>query len=224
MDCENAGTKCKINEQKLSSTESVRGFSYTPVRKDTVFSRETSVGSLFYRDRMVKRFTETTLWNEDWFIAMPRDYQFFWIFLKDDCDHAGIWRPNLARFNKLYDFKVEYKKALKYFNVNKERINVLKNGRWFIIGFIPFQYGMTLNSNSRVHKSILSLLKNNEVKLTSIRPQVDLIDSLKDKDMDKDKDKDNNNTYKTVKKSNMKANITNIDNNKYKEQEVVWKD
>jgi hypothetical protein len=146
---------------------------------------------------MAKRFTDTELWHEDWFIALPKDYRNFWIYIKDDCDHAGIWRPKIAGFNKLYECSVDLGKAFQLLNQdcdkNAQRIILLKNGRWFLIGFIPFQYGTTLNLLNRVHRSVYELLLENEVNLTSIRPQLEVIQGLKDKDKDKDKDKILNN-------------------------------
>lgn len=135
---------------------------------------------------MPKRFHDTDIWNEDWFIAIPKDYRAFWFYIKDKCDHAGIWRPNITTFNKLYDYQVESKKALELLNNGKERIKVLENGRWLIPDFIFFQYGNHLNLNNRVHLSILKVLETNNIKLTSIRGLLDLKDTLKDKDKDKD--------------------------------------
>lgn len=144
---------------------------------------------------MPKRFTETTLWDEDWFIALPKDYQLFWIHLKDACDHAGIWKPNVFKFNKLYNCNIDINDALTLINTEKKRLWVLSNGRWFIMGFIHFQYGDTMNENNRVHKSIMDLLRANNVlneiqdlNLTSNRPQLEDTQGVKDKDKDKDKD------------------------------------
>lgn len=143
---------------------------------------------------MSKRFHDTEIWGEDWFIAMPRDYRDFWLYIKDDCNHAGIWRPKVAGFNKMYDCTVSLKEALKYFNKDRieeeRRVEVLRNGRWFLCGFIPFQYGLRLNLGSPMHRSVYELLSANEVSLTSIRPQVEVIGRVKDKDKDRDKDKD----------------------------------
>ena len=93
---------------------------------------------------MAKRFTDTAIWDEDWFIALPKDYRELWFYIKDKCDHAGIWRPNIATFNKLFDCSAEGKKALELFNKDKERIIIIKGGRWFLPQFIPFQYGLHL--------------------------------------------------------------------------------
>lgn len=121
---------------------------------------------------------------------MPKDYKLFWQYVKDNCDHAGIWKPNVTGFNRLQECDVNLKTALEFFNGDKERIVVLKNGRWNLLGFIEFQYGKRLNAKNRVHKSVLKILEENEVNLTPTRPQLDLTQGLKDKDKDKEKDKD----------------------------------
>ena len=142
---------------------------------------------------MAKRFHDTEIWHEDWFLEMPKEYILFWIFIKDNCDHAGIWRPNRRRFEKLIEVKIELETAFKFFNVGRTRVAILPNGRWFIISFIPFQYGRILNVDNRMHKSILRILEENEVNLGSIRPLIEvkhspMIRGLKNKDKNKDKD------------------------------------
>ena len=117
---------------------------------------------------MAKRFTDTEIWHEDWFISIPKEYCLFWFFLKDACDHAGIWRPNIQSFNKLFECSLDASKALEILNAEKERIVVLKNGRWLLKNFIKFQYGVDqeqLSVNSPVHKGIIKSLLFNDVTL-----------------------------------------------------------
>lgn len=131
---------------------------------------------------MSKRFTDTQLWEEDWFIDLSTSHQILWLYMKDTCDHAGIWRPNLSKFRILFKQKVDLKEAIEKINRDKERVVFLTNGRLFLTGFIPFQYGGTLNLNSRMHLSVYQSLCTNGVKLTLIRPQIEVIDRVKDKD------------------------------------------
>ncbi len=119
-------------------------------------------------------------------MLLPKDYKLLFMYIKDTCDHAGIWKPNVGVFNKINDTDVCLKEALQIFNKEKERIHVLKNGRWFLTNFIPFQYGLVLNGNNRVHDSILRVLSFNGVNLRSIRPLIEVKDRVKDKDKDKD--------------------------------------
>src|SRR3990167_3775253 len=139
-------------------------------------------------NQMPKRFTDTELWEEDWFISLQKDHRVFWIFVKDNCDHAGIWKQNLTAFNRLFGYKVDFNQFLKAVNLDKQRVMKLKNGRYLLTGFIPFQYGVSLNLLNRFHLSVYNLLLENEVDLRSIRPQIEVIDRVKDKDKVKDKD------------------------------------
>ena len=55
---------------------------------------------------MAKRFHDTEIWKEDWFLSLPLNYREFWFYILDSCDHAGIWKPNFLVANSLYGFKV----------------------------------------------------------------------------------------------------------------------
>ena len=112
---------------------------------------------------MAKRFTDTTKWNEDWFLDLSISNKLFWIYICDNVDHAGIFKPNKRLFELLVGDKVNIKDFLNIINGEKERIKILENGRWYLTKFIEFQYGSKLNPNNRVHKSILKLLDTNNV-------------------------------------------------------------
>jgi transcription termination factor NusB len=150
---------------------------------------------------MAKRYHDTNIWEEDWFLSLSPNHMLFWLYVCDKCDHAGILRPNKSLFEKITTLKVDVDQFLDSVNsFDRVRIGVLDNGRWFLTGFIVFQYGKSLNTNNRVHKSIIEQLEKNQVDyksmcygldpfLTSKRDQVDPIDTLKDKDKDKEKNK-----------------------------------
>jgi len=112
---------------------------------------------------MAKRFTDTTKWNEDWFLDLSISNKLFWIYICDNADHAGIFKPNKRMFELLVGDKVNVKDFLSILNGEKERIKILENGRWYLTKFIEFQYGSKLNPNNRVHKSIIKLLDTNNV-------------------------------------------------------------
>ena len=124
------------------------------------------------------------------------EYRSFWDYVCCKCDHAGIWRPNIRRFNSDIENKIDLDTALTFLNTNKERIIELESGHWMIAEFVPFQYGRNLNLNNRVHLSVFNRLNDlgvnlgsirglNEVKLGSSRPQVEVKEGVKDKDKDK---------------------------------------
>ena len=120
---------------------------------------------------MAKRFTDTNKWSEDWFLDLPLQSKLFWIYVCDNCNHAGIFKPNKRLFEILIGTKVDTQKFLELINTDKKRIIVLGNGRWYILGFIEFQYGNKLNSQNRVHNSILKILNDNDVNYDSNEPK-----------------------------------------------------
>ena len=123
---------------------------------------------------MAKRFHDTGIWSQDWYADMPLEYMMLWNYIKDNCCHAGIWKPNKKFIEYIIGKPIDLKKALELFNNGKSRVRVLKNGRWFIEDFIVFQYGPHLNGNNHMHVSIAKILADNEIKLTSIRGLEDL--------------------------------------------------
>ena len=48
---------------------------------------------------MAKRFTDTQKWSEDWYLDLPITYKVFWIYICDNCNHAGIYKPNKRVLN-----------------------------------------------------------------------------------------------------------------------------
>ena len=144
---------------------------------------------------MSKRFHETEIWNEDWFLDMDEVYRMFWFYVKDTCDHAGIWKPNVRRFNSEVGKKINLDKALQLFNAEKNRIEKLESGHWVLLDFVYFQYGKVLNLKNSCHLSVFNRLNKLEVSLGSLRglievkegssrPQVEVKAGVKDKDKD----------------------------------------
>ena len=146
---------------------------------------------------MSKRFHETEIWNEDWFLDMDEVYRMFWFYIKDTCDHAGIWKPNVRRFNADVENKVDLSIALELFNAEKNRIVKLESGHWVLLDFVYFQYGKVLNLKNSCHLSVFNRLNKLEVSLGSLRglievkegsnrPQVEVKAGVKEQDKDKD--------------------------------------
>ena len=40
---------------------------------------------------MAKRFTDTNKWQKQFIRKLPSAYKILWIYILDDCDHAGVW-------------------------------------------------------------------------------------------------------------------------------------
>lgn len=130
---------------------------------------------------MAKRFTDTTKWNEDWFLDLTNSHKLFWIYVCDNCDHAGIFKPNKRMFELIIGAKIDITDFFSVVNGDKVRILELENGRWYLTGFISFQYGGKLNDNNRVHKSILAILIKNDITwVDEKKPQLELTTNIQE--------------------------------------------
>jgi uncharacterized phage protein (TIGR02220 family) len=140
---------------------------------------------------MSKRFTDTEIWNEDWFLSLSGEYMLLVKFIFEHCDHAGIWRKNYIKFKKLTGFEVELNGFLKQVNNDEERIIILENDNWFIKGFVQFQYfdkvkRFDLVLSNPLHRSIHASLQKNGVSEGSVRGLREVLADTKDKEKDKD--------------------------------------
>lgn len=137
---------------------------------------------------MSKRFTDTEKWEDPWFRNLLKEYQFFWIYLLDRCDNAGVWKVDFEAAEFYLKQKCEEKEIL---NVFKDRVIAFDNGqRWFIPKFITFQYGL-LDEACRPHNSVINLLKGFGL-INRLSTEIKGIHTLKDKTktrQDKDKTK-----------------------------------
>jgi hypothetical protein len=120
------------------------------------------------------RFTDTKKWDEDWYCELKGEYQKLWDYICDHCDNAGVWKPNKIDFEIKTGFKVSLDSFSKKVNGDKLRIAALENGRWFIPGFIQYQWFTKQQSFNLVltnprHKHIYEILLANDIDLKNVR-------------------------------------------------------
>jgi len=131
---------------------------------------------------MAKRFTDTNKWKKEFIRGLQGAYKLLWLYLLDECDHAGIWHVEIDVAAIRISETLSQKEAIKQFG---DRIQIIDGGnKWFIPDFIEFQYG-ELNPANRAHKSVLDQLNKYKDKGLTWPLQ-----GCKDMDMDKDMDKD----------------------------------
>jgi len=145
---------------------------------------------------MAKRFIDTGLFDDSWFLDLSSDAKLLWIYFITKCDHAGIYSIG----KKLACFQTGIKELDNcYETLIKElgnRLILLEDGKYFIPKFITFQYPKGLSDNVKAQKSVKDILEKRGLNLnSSLRVNKELPDSYltvqdKDKDIDKDKDKD----------------------------------
>lgn len=137
----------------------------------------------------MKRFTETTKWDDPWFMDLPMKYKLFWLYICDRCDNAGAWQPNIRLAIAQIGESLELIEVLRVFD---GRIQQLGDGKLFITKFIPFQYG-NLSPNCRAHIPIL----NNIEKLRVSKGYPKGIHTLVEKEKETDKEKKGESEGKT---------------------------
>ena len=129
---------------------------------------------------MAKRFTDTNKWRKDFIRGLQGAYKLLWLYILDECDHAGIWHVELDVAGLRIGYELD---PIKTTEALKGHIIIFDNGKkWFIPDFIDFQYG-ELNPENRVHYSILVQLEKYKLK-----GHIRGLQGRKDKEEDKEKD------------------------------------
>jgi hypothetical protein len=135
---------------------------------------------------MAKRYTDTDKWKKMWFRKLKNDHKVFWMYLLDQCDHAGIWEVD-------FDLASYFCNGIKESEIREtfiKQYHEFDDGkRWFLKDFIEFQY-RGLDESNRVHNSVITILKRHGLYKGLISPLQEAKDKDKDKALDKVKDKD----------------------------------
>jgi len=129
---------------------------------------------------MAKRMTDTDKWKKPFIKSLPTELKLFYLYLLDDCDHAGIWHVDIEVAEIRLGVKINSDVALGCFG---EKIIVFDGGsKWFIPDFITFQYG-ELTEKNKMFKPVSSLLSK-----YNLMGHISPIYGGKDKDKVKDKE------------------------------------
>jgi hypothetical protein len=141
---------------------------------------------------MAKRFTDTEKWKKPFIRGLQGPYKLLWLYICDDCDHAGIWQVDLDVAQIRIGEKINLKDAIESF---EDKIIIFDKGnKWFIPSFIEFQYPSGLNPENRSHNSVIILLDKYNLRKIN-KPLISPLEGRKDMDMvmvmvkDKVKDK-----------------------------------
>jgi len=140
---------------------------------------------------MAKRFTDTEKWKKPFIRGLQGAYKLLWLYICDDCDHAGIWQVDIDVAQIRIGEKIDLNEAIKSF---EDKIVIFDKGnKWFIPSFIEFQYPSGLNPENRSHNSVIILLEKynllDKQNKPLISPSEGRKDMVKDMVMVKDKDK-----------------------------------
>lgn len=132
---------------------------------------------------MSKRFIDSDLWTRDWFMQLAPAEKCAFMYLTTQCDAVGVWKPNRKLAEYQIGAPVDWDALLATANGN---IEVLPNGKWWLVDFVHFQYGH-LRDSCAPHKAYKKLLERH-----GLAGRERLPSSLqeKEKELEKDKDKE----------------------------------
>ena len=143
---------------------------------------------------MAKRFIDTKLFDDTWFVDLKPNDKLFFVYLLTNCDHAGIIDLSL----RIAEFKTGIKGlANSLVTVGEQfskRLIHIRDNYYFMPKFVKFQYPKGLNPKVIAQKSVISRLKefdlleedNRTVKQQLAKSCPTLIDTDIDIDTNKD--------------------------------------
>lgn len=105
---------------------------------------------------MSKRFIDTDIFEDDWFMDLSKDGKLMWLYVITRCDHAGIFKLN----ERLCKFHLGINDPLTVIELLGNRIIRVRELLYFIPKFITFQYPKFPNSKVKQQESAISILTN----------------------------------------------------------------
>lgn len=146
----------------------------------------------------MKRFTETTKWDDPWFRKMKPRFKALFEFLNDRCDYAGVWVVDMEIAIAYVGEKIDQKEAIEVF---EGRVVDIGNGKWLLPGFISSQYG-TLSEKCAPHKRVFEAIRRHSIVvggdgITRLEDSLSatpstlpdrVLDTLKEEDKEEDKE------------------------------------
>ena len=146
---------------------------------------------------MPKRFTATEKWDKEWFQMLSPTHKCLWEFLRDRCDCAGVWDTNWRKAS----FEIGVEVSEKDMAIFGDRVEKMPSGKWWLTGFIEYQYGK-LDGFCRAHWPVFLKLQQHTLwhrvrDTLTIRSESVLIkgfvrvsDTLSDTHKEKEKEKE----------------------------------
>lgn len=133
---------------------------------------------------MAKRFTDTLIWEKEWFMKLPVKHKCLFRFLTERCDPAGVWEPNWTLATIYIGEKCDASDLM----LLNDQIEKLPNGKIWLTGFINFQYGK-LSEKSPAHIPVFKSIEKNNLK-DRVYNRVSNTLMEKEKEMEEDKEEE----------------------------------
>jgi hypothetical protein len=111
--------------------------------------------------KMPKRFTDTDIWEKEWFMSLKPTEKCLVKYVRDKCDLAGIWKPNYMLASYVIGEKVTEEMLISI--DNGKQFQKLNDDKILCIDFVRFQYGSQLNPTSPIHRKVIDLLSRYDI-------------------------------------------------------------
>lgn len=131
----------------------------------------------------MKRFTETTKWDDPWFRKLSPKLKCLWQYICDRCDGAGVIDLDV----ELASFQIGTKISTDDMRELSGRVEHLACGKWWIVRFVQFQYGR-LSSECKAHAPVMASLNAYGLNERVSKGYPKGINTLQEKEKDKEKD------------------------------------
>lgn len=104
---------------------------------------------------MSKRFIDTGIFDDEWFMNLSQEGKLLWIYFITKCDHAGILRLN----TKLCKVQTDIKSIETVIHELGDRLVTLGEQLYFIPKFIEFQYPGFPKSKAPQQQLVVKILE-----------------------------------------------------------------
>ncbi len=103
---------------------------------------------------MAKRFIDTGLFDDDWFMDLSKDAKILWIYFLTKCDHAGMLKLNA----RLCEVQTGIKDLNGIIKLLGNRIITVSERLYFIPKFLQYQYPGFPYSKAKAQLSAIEIL------------------------------------------------------------------
>ena len=99
----------------------------------------------------MRRWTETTKWQDRWFRRLVPTSKLFYLYLLDECDEAGVWEIDFDLFAVMSGISISPESLIEDLG---NRIQVLEGEQILVRKFLPYQQPKGLQAHVPLHQKI----------------------------------------------------------------------
>lgn len=135
---------------------------------------------------MAKRFTDTGKWCDNWYCELTNEFKLVYLYVIDNCDAVGVWKPNYKLAEFQLGFKVKWEDFIKA--MGQDRL-VITEKFWWLRKFCDFQYGtLSEESKSKTTAHYIKLLKSHSLWIAYTKGMYSPKEKEKEKEQEKEID------------------------------------